>query len=87
MADWAEAGGAERLAEAARRHLHEIALNEIAAGDVLLFRWRPHLPAKHCAILAAPDRMIHAHDGARVAEVPFAAWWRRRLAFSFRFPE
>ena len=24
-------------------------------GDVLLFRWRAHLPAKHCAILGAPD--------------------------------
>lgn len=84
-ADWAEAGGRETLAEAARRHLTEIALHEILPGDVLLFRWRPHLPAKHCAILVAPDRMVHAHDGAAVAEVCFASWWRRRLAFGFRF--
>ena len=84
-ADWAEAGKTEALAEAARRHLTEIALDEIAPGDVLLFRWRPHLPAKHCAILVAPERMIHAHDGAAVVEVYFASWWRRRLAFAFRF--
>lgn len=85
-ADWAEASRAESLAEAARRHLVEIPLDAIAPGDVLLFRWRAHLPAKHCAILSASDRMIHAHDGAAVAEVYFASWWRRRLAYAFRFP-
>src|SRR5262245_52441654 len=66
-ADWAEAGKRETLAEAARRHLTEIPLDAIEPGDVLLFRWRAHLPAKHCAILTEPDRMIHAHDGAAVA--------------------
>ncbi|MBX3519033.1 MAG: C40 family peptidase [Xanthobacteraceae bacterium] len=86
-ADWAEAGGKETLADAARRHLTEIAFDEIAPGDVLLFRWRTHLPAKHCAILVTSERMIHAHDGAAVAEVYFASWWRRRLAYAFRFPE
>ncbi|MBX3523232.1 MAG: C40 family peptidase [Xanthobacteraceae bacterium] len=86
-ADWAEAGARETLADAARRHLLEISLGEIAPGDVLLFRWRAHLPAKHCAIIATPKRMIHAHDGAAVAEVYFASWWRRRLAYAFRFPE
>lgn len=86
-ADWAEAGGKETLAEAAHRHLTGIGFDEIAPGDVLLFRWRAHLPAKHCAILTAPERMIHAHDGAAVAEVYFASWWRRRLAYAFRFPE
>ena len=32
------------------------------------------------------DRMVHAHDGAAVAEVAIAPWWRRRLAYAFRFP-
>ena len=30
--------------------------------------------------------MVHAHDGAAVTEVALAPWWRRRLAFAFRFP-
>ena len=30
--------------------------------------------------------MIHAHDGAQVAEVAIADWWRRRLAYAFEFP-
>ena len=86
-ADWAEVGGRERLAEAARRHLLEVRPEAMRSGDVLLFRWRAHLPAKHAAILSGPTTMIHAHDGARVCEVHFTGWWQRRLAYVFRFPE
>ncbi|MCC6946952.1 MAG: C40 family peptidase [Bradyrhizobiaceae bacterium] len=84
--DWAEASGEEQLAAAARRHLIEIAPADAEPGDVLLFRWRPHLPAKHAAILVAPDRMIHAYDGAAMAEVHYAPFWLRRVAFAFRLP-
>jgi NlpC/P60 family putative phage cell wall peptidase len=51
--DWAEARGAETLAEAAARHLTPVPLADIGAGDVLLFRWRANLPAKHAAILVS----------------------------------
>ena len=56
-------------------------------GDVLLFRWREDLPAKHCAVATAPDLMVHAHDGAAVCEVAIRPWWRRHLAHVFRFPD
>jgi NlpC/P60 family putative phage cell wall peptidase len=85
--DWAEASAQESLADAAARHL--VPLNDpqtFAPGDVLLFRWRAHLAAKHAAIVTAPDKMVHAHDGAAVAEVAITSWWRRRLAYAFRFP-
>jgi NlpC/P60 family putative phage cell wall peptidase len=84
--DWAEAG-ADTLVAAARRHFVEIDLSTFEPGDVLLFRWRDKLPAKHCAIATSRDTMIHAHDGASVAEVAFAPWWQRHLAYAFRFPE
>lgn len=84
--DWAEASGGEPLAEAALRHLIPVTLDEFGPGDVLLFRWRAGLTAKHAAIATAPDAMIHAHDGAAVAEVAISHWWRRRLAYAFRFP-
>ena len=83
---WAESLRQETLALAAERHLHLLAITEARPGDVLLFRWREHLPAKHCAILASPDRIIHAHDGAAVAEVAFTSWWRRHLSHAFSFP-
>ena len=85
-ADWAEAGGAEALADAGRRHLVEISCNDYAPGDVLLFRWKPHLPAKHAGIATTASTMIHAQDGARVSEIALTPWWKKRLAFAFRFP-
>jgi hypothetical protein len=36
--------------------------------------------------LSLADTMVHAHDGAAVAEVALAPRWRRRLAYVFRFP-
>jgi NlpC/P60 family putative phage cell wall peptidase len=84
--DWAEASGLETLADAALRHLLPIEISDAKEGDVLLFRWRDHLPAKHAAILTSQGTMIHAHDGAAVAEVALAPWWRRRIAYAFSFP-
>ena len=84
--DWAEAAGRETLLEAACAHLVGIDPESAGPGDVLLFRWRAHLPAKHCAVLSGPGTMIHAHDGAAVAEIPVAPWWGRRVAGAFRFP-
>jgi NlpC/P60 family putative phage cell wall peptidase len=81
-ADWAEAG-ADALMAAARRHLAEAP--EVAPGRVLLFRWRDGLPAKHCAIATSAATMVHAHDGAAVAEVAFRPWWGRHLAGVFAF--
>jgi NlpC/P60 family putative phage cell wall peptidase len=77
----------EPLMAAAGRHLLPVAGAMMQPGDVLLFRWRAHLPAKHLAILSAPGNMIHAHDGACVAEVALSGWWLRHLAAVFRFPE
>ncbi|ACA20253.1 phage cell wall peptidase, NlpC/P60 family [Methylobacterium sp. 4-46] len=94
---WAESaalgpdGPAEPLRDAARRHLAEIPPPEALAGDVLLFRWRDGLPAKHCAILTAPlagpaPRMLHAYDGHAVLECSLPRAWSRRIAHAFRFP-
>jgi NlpC/P60 family putative phage cell wall peptidase len=67
--DWAEAGGRETLAEGLRKYLREVEPNEAREGDVVLFRWRKHLPAKHAAILTSPHTMVHAQEHADVSEV------------------
>ena len=85
--DWAEASGNENLAHAARRHMIEIDPKNIMAGDLLLFRWRAGLPAKHLAIATSATTMIHAQHGACVCEVHISSWWRRHIAFVFRFPD
>ena len=84
--DWAEASGDERLARAGLDHFISRAPAERQPGDVLLFRWRDGVPAKHLAILATPSTMVHAHEGACVAEVTVSPWWQRRLAYVFAFP-
>jgi NlpC/P60 family putative phage cell wall peptidase len=83
--DWAEAKGEETLAAAGFRHFDEIKIEEATAGDIVLFRWRSHVPAKHVGILSSPNSMIHAHGGVNVCEVPLSNWWKRRIAFAFRF--
>lgn len=84
--DWAEARGGETLAAAAGRHLVRTGIDRTADGDVLLFRWRSNLPAKHAAVLVSADRIVHAHQGAAVATATLTPWWRRRMAYAFSFP-
>ncbi len=83
---WAEEGGTEALASAARRHMIEIPYTEFLAGDVLLFRWRGGMPAKHAGIAVSATHMIHAQEQAAVTEIALSGWWRRHLAYAFRFP-
>jgi NlpC/P60 family putative phage cell wall peptidase len=85
--DWAEAGGGDHFLEAARRHCREKAVIEARAGDLILFRWRSHLPAKHAAILIAPDRFVHAYEGSAVVVSALVPQWRKRIAAAFAFPE
>jgi NlpC/P60 family putative phage cell wall peptidase len=84
--DWAEASSLEAMAEAARRHCVEVPCKEYQAGDLLLFRWRDHLPAKHAGIATSRDSMIHAQDGVAVTEIHLSPWWKKRMAYAFRFP-
>ena len=54
--DWAEASGLERLADAGARHFTPVVVADFNAGDVLLFRWREGLPAKHAAIATSREK-------------------------------
>ncbi len=85
--DWAEAGGLETLADAAGRHLVSVDGLKFDEGDVVLFRWKPHLPAKHAGIATGNSSMEHAQDGHAVSEVALSGWWLRRVAFVFRFSD
>lgn len=87
--DWSEPQGEEHLWRAALRHLQPKALNDAAAGDVLLFRMRSGAVAKHLGLMADPGanaRFIHAYSGHGVTESPFSAPWRRRMVARFEFP-
>jgi NlpC/P60 family putative phage cell wall peptidase len=85
-ADWAEASGEDRLLAAARRHCTDKARDDAMPGDLLLFRWRPNVPAKHAGILIGEDRFIHAYQGHSVLVSALVPHWRRRIAGAFAFP-
>jgi len=84
--DWAEAAGSDRLIEAARRHMVERDACDAQPGDVFVFRWRPHLPAKHLAIMSEPGWIIHAYQRHAVTRSPLVTGWRKRIAGCFSFP-
>lgn len=84
--DWAESESGEALIEGLSDYLWPITPDTAAPGDVLVFRLRAHVAAKHLAILTSPTEMVHAQQGATVSLVAFSPWWRRHLAAAFRFP-
>ncbi len=85
--DWGEVGGIEHILAAATRHMVPVAPGAAFAGDVLVFRLKPTLVAKHLAIRSAPGRMIHAQSGDEVREVALSPWWTRRVIAAFSFPD
>lgn len=82
--DWAETAEGDPLLEAARRHFHP--LTEPEPGALLLFRWKPGLPAKHCGIHLGNMRFMHAYERRCVTDSPLVPQWRRKLAGVFQFP-
>lgn len=89
--DWAERSGEEVLLKAVRRWMVQIPVRDARAGDVLLFRMSAGVPVKHCGILGAdggPEQtLIHAYWGRSVIESWMGAWWTRRVAAAFAWPE
>lgn len=81
--DWAELRADEPLLDAARRHLIACAPEP---GAVLVFRWSRTAAAKHCGILVAPGRLVHAYSGIGAVESPLVPSWERRIVGAFRFP-
>ena len=81
--DWAELRADEPLLDAARRHLLPAT---VLPGCVLVFRCSARAAAKHCAILVAPDRMVHAYSGIGAVESALVPAWRRRIVGAFALP-
>lgn len=57
---------------------------ELQAGAIAVFRLgaRP----RHCAILVAPNRFIHAQEQIGVVEANLTEGWAKRLVGCFAFP-
>ena len=85
---WGEVEGRELMLEAAARHLTPVPVADRQPGDVLIFRMRRGMIAKHCGIMVTPDRMVHAYQGVdRVVECNLVPYWTSRIVGVFRYPE
>ena len=88
--DWSEAEGCEEMLGAAHRWLVPLPLGRLAAGDVVVFRMRAGMVAKHLGIVseAGPQaRFIHAYTGHGVVENALTEPWARRIVGRFEFPK
>ncbi len=88
--DWSEAEGCEEMLGAARRWLVPLPVGRLAAGDVVVFRMRAGMVAKHLGIVseAGPQaRFIHAYTGHGVVENALTEPWARRIVGRFEFPK
>uniref|UniRef100_A0A2A4Z8R0 Peptidase P60 n=1 Tax=OCS116 cluster bacterium TaxID=2030921 RepID=A0A2A4Z8R0_9PROT len=68
------------LAMAERNFCHKTQDEPIEMADILLFRYRQHLPTRHVAIAISDHQFIHAYAGRGVVVNGFSAWWQRHLA-------
>jgi NlpC/P60 family putative phage cell wall peptidase len=75
----------ERLIAGIAEHLSRVEAPG-APGDVIVFRLREGQPARHCGVLIAPLRFVHAVSGRSVSAVTLSGWWARRIAACFAFP-
>ena len=82
---WLDHRKDDPLITAVSQYLESIPQKDLQAGSVVLFRIRDDLASKHCAILSAPDKIIHAFNGIGVIEQPFDVKWQRRVTATFRF--
>jgi NlpC/P60 family putative phage cell wall peptidase len=85
--DWGEANRVEAMLAGASLYMTQIELSDAVAGDVAIFRVRTGAVAKHAGIITTGATFIHAMEGCPVSEVAMSAWWRRRIAGVFRFPD
>jgi len=82
LRDPAHAGALRQAAE----HLLLPAPVDPAAGQVVLFTLGGMAEARHCGILLAADRFIHAQEHLGVVEANLTAGWARRMSGRFLFP-
>lgn len=85
--DWGETRAEEVLALGALEWLLQEPVARAGRGSVVLFRMMPRAIAKHVGILTGDGTFVHAYFGLGVIEEDLTTTWRRRIAFSFQFPD
>jgi len=81
---WAETGGHESLLNLGGKYFYKT--QNLAVGDILVFRMRRSAVAKHVGICTQDKKFIHAYDGTSVVETWLSEFWSKCHVASFVFP-
>lgn len=84
--DWAEAARGEPMLGYCRDQMREVPTMARRPGDLVVFRWSAHVPAKHLGVLVAAQAMVEARERHAVSLTTLTPWWTRRIAAVFAFP-
>jgi NlpC/P60 family putative phage cell wall peptidase len=84
--NWYEVDQKDPLLLFGRRHLEEVPFEEMMPSDILVFRMKRGVSAKHCGIITSTDTMVHAYSKQKVYEVSLGDQWLRKVAAVLRFP-
>lgn len=77
-----------KMLETCQANMTEIPLHDIAAGDVLTFRFPRMKVDHHIGIYLGSGQFIHAEMEAKMVHIsPLDATWRSRLTHAFKFKE
>lgn len=52
----------------------------VKMGDVMLFKYRQNMPARHVGIATFDAKFIHAYVGRGVVENRLSPWWLRHMS-------
>ena len=85
--DWGQVTGEETMLAAARRHLVEVAADDLRPGNVVVFRMHRRAIAKHAGILTASGewRMANRETGPSTGAARDPQFATRHSPFAIRF--
>lgn len=74
------------LLAALTRHCRQAEGAHGLPGQIIVFRWKRDLPARHLAIAVSPAEFVHAYERSGVLMTRLVPAWERRIAARFDFP-
>ncbi|QDY70233.1 peptidase [Qingshengfaniella alkalisoli] len=83
---WGEADRDEQLLWRLSQLLRQKHVGEVEPGDVVLFRMRQGVAARHLGIQSNKAQFIHALERHGVVETRLSAPWQRRIVARFSYP-
>lgn len=80
---WGDHRRDDPLLAIAKKYFERV--ESLEQADVLMFRMRPSVAVKHCAIYTGEGTIVHAYSRHKVREEELTDYWNKKIAGKFRF--